>query len=369
MGIAIHQFVPTLAPRDAVSKHYLRMRTALRRAGYSSDIYAMESRGEVAKEAKHFETYRGARTGETTWLCYHSSIGSPVAKYVAARPEPLMLDYHNITPATFFDRWERGVAVYLRAGRRQLRELAPRATLGLADSAYNASELDAIGYEDTRVVPILFDRDDLHTEIDAATRDRLASARIEGSSTWLFVGQVAPHKAQHDIVKALATYRKLFDPQARLRLVGYPLSRTYVGALEHYVADLGLTDAVELAGSVPDAALGAYFATADVYVCLSEHEGFQVTLLEAMHHGLPVVAYGAGAVPETLGAGGLLLAHKDPLTVATAVARVTGVEGGNGGASAMRDALARAGHARLDAFSLARSEAALLDAVGDVVGR
>jgi glycosyltransferase involved in cell wall biosynthesis len=251
--------------------------------------------------------------------------------------------------------------VYLRAGRRQLRELASRTVLGLADSAYNASELDALGYEETRVVPILFDRDDLHVDVDAATRDRLERERIDGSSTWLFVGQVAPHKAQHDIVKALATYRKVFDPRARLRLVGFPLSRTYVEALEHYVADLGLTDAVEIAGSVPDAALGAYFATSDVYVCLSEHEGFCVPLLEAMHHGVPVVAYGAGAVPETLGNGGLLLSRKDPLTVATAVARVMDPD--------HHDAFVRAGHARLDDFSLARNEAALLDAVASVAGR
>jgi glycosyltransferase involved in cell wall biosynthesis len=359
--IAVHQFVPTLAPRDAVSTHYLRVRATLRAAGYSSDIYAMDSRGEVAKEARPFQTFRGGRSGESTWLCYQSSIGSPVADFVAARPEPLMVDYHNITPAAFFERWEPGMAVYLRAGRRQLRELAPRAQLAFADSSYNAAELDALGFEHTGVVPILFDRDDLHTEIDAATRDRLARERIEGSSTWLFVGQVAPHKAQHDIVKALAMYRRLFDPNARLRLVGFPLSKAYVEAVEHYVADLGLTGAVELAGSVPDAVLGAYFATADVYVCLSEHEGFCVPLLEAMHHGVPVVAYATGAVPETLGAGGLLLARKDPLTVATAVARVVD--------PALHAALVRAGHARLDDFSLARNEAALLDAVASVAGR
>jgi glycosyltransferase involved in cell wall biosynthesis len=357
---AVHQFVPTLAPRDAVSGHYLRVRATLRAAGYSSDIYAMDSRGEVAKEAKPFQTFRGARAGEPTWLCYQSSIGSPVAEYVAKRPEPLMVDYHNITPAIFFDRWEPGVAVYLRAGRRQLRELAPRAELGFADSAYNAAELDALGYERTGVVPILFDRNDLHVDVDAATRDRLARGRIEGSSTWLFVGQVAPHKAQHDIVKALATYRRLFDPNARLRLVGYPLSRSYVEAIEHYIADLGLGDAVELAGSVPDAVLGAYFATSDVYVCLSEHEGFCVPLLEAMHHGLPIVAFAAGAVPETLGGGGLLLSRKDPLTVATAVAHVMD--------DATRDALTRAGRERLDDFSLARGEAALLDTVASAAG-
>jgi glycosyltransferase involved in cell wall biosynthesis len=368
--VAVHQFVPTLAPRDAVSGHYMRVRTTLRAAGYASDIYAMDARGELAKEAKPFQNFGGGRPGEPTWLCYHSSIGSPIADFVAARPEPLIVDYHNITPAAFFDRWEPGVAVYLRAGRRQLRSLAPRTALGIADSAYNASELDRLGFRSTGVVPILFDRDDLHVEIDEHARERLASERPAASSTWLFVGQVAPHKAQHDIVKALAAYRRVFDPNARLRIVGFALSRAYVRALTAYVADLGLTDAVDIAGSVPDAVLGAHYATADVFVCLSEHEGFCVPLLEAMHHGVPVVAYAAGAVPETLGTGGLLLEQKDPLTVATAVARV--VSGASGASTArdasLRTALARAGHERLTAFGLARSEARLRDAVASVVG-
>ena len=362
--VAVHQFVPTLAPRDAVSGHYMRARTALRAAGYASDIYAMDARGELSKEAKPYQSFHGGRAGEPTWLCYHSSIGSPIADFVAARPEPLIVDYHNITPATFFDRWEPGVAVYLRAGRRQLRSLASRTELGIADSAFNAAELDRLGFTPTDVVPILFDRDDLHTAIDEAERERLAAGQAEGSSTWLFVGQVAPHKAQHDIVKALASYRRVFDPNARLRIVGFALSRSYTRALQSYVDDLGLTDVVDIAGSVPDEVLGAYYATADVYVCLSEHEGFCVPLLEAMHHGVPVVAYAAGAVPETLGSGGLLLEKKDPLTVATAVAHVM-----NGsGSEPMRATLARAGRARLDSFDLAKGEARLRDAIASVAG-
>ena len=358
--VAVHQFVPTLAPRDAVGGHYMRMRATLRDAGYASDIYAMEAKGEFAREAKPFQSFTGGRGGEPTWLCYHASIGSPVADFVAARPEPLIVDYHNITPATFFDRWEPSLAVYLRNGRSQLRALAPRARLGLADSAYNALELDDLGYRRTAVVPILFDRAELHTEVDEAARRRLVAARPAGSSVWLFVGRVAPHKAQHDVVKALAAYRRAYDPDARLRIVGGASSPNYEHALTAYVDELGLADAVEITGSVPDAVLGAHYATADVYVSLSDHEGFCVPLLEAMHHGLPVVAFGAGAVPETVGAGGIVLDRKDPPTVAAAVARV--VSDGS-----VREELVRAGHARVEHFALARSQALLRDAIASVV--
>ena len=359
--VAIHQFVPTLAPRDAVGGHYMRVRTTLRAAGYTSDIYAMDARGELSREAKPFQSFAGGRKGEPTWLCYHSSIGSPIADFVGARSEPLIVDYHNITPATFFDRWEPGLAVYLRAGRRQLRRLAPRTTLGIADSAYNAGELDELGFRRTGVVPILFDRADLHVEIDESARARLASERPDGSSTWLFVGQLGPHKAQHDVVKAFAIYRRDYDPGARLRIVGRSMSPSYARALVAYVDELGLAAVVDITGSVSDAVLGAHYATADVFVCLSEHEGFCVPLLEAMHHGIPVVAYRAGAITETMGAGGLGLENKDALTVSTAVARVMSD-------TAVRNALVHAGHERLAFFDLARSEATLRDAVASVVG-
>ncbi|HEX9369140.1 MAG TPA: glycosyltransferase, partial [Vicinamibacterales bacterium] len=55
----------------------------------------------------------------------------------------------------------------------------------------------------------------------------------------------------------------------------------------------------------------AFYRWADAYVSLSEHEGFCVPLVEAMAADVPIVAYAAGAVPETLGGAGILFAPKD----------------------------------------------------------
>jgi glycosyltransferase involved in cell wall biosynthesis len=62
---------------------------------------------------------------------------------------------------------------------------------------------------------------------------------------------------------------------------------------------------------------------ADVFLCLSDHEGFCVPLQEAMHFSLPVIAYDAGAVRETLHGGGVLLQDKRPDLVAEILDRVT----------------------------------------------
>ncbi|MDZ4827976.1 MAG: glycosyltransferase family 4 protein [Actinomycetota bacterium] len=359
---SVHQFVPTLAPRDAVGGHYLAVRDALRDAGYSSEIYAFEAKDAYKKLALPFRSFEGGRPGEATWLVYHSSIGSPVADFVLGRREPVIVDYHNITPSSFFARWEPYVAGQLAVGRRQLAKLAVRAELGLADSAYNARELHELDYERVAVVPILFDTSSLGaTEPDPALLDRLRAAKNRGGADWLFVGRISPNKAQHDLVKAFAAYREHRDPQARLHLVGGTSSHAYVTALEKFVTALELDDAVEITGAVSEEAKHAYYEAADLFVICSEHEGFCVPLLEAMHHRVPIVAYAAAAVPETLGTGGLCLPVKDPLTVAAAAARVIGDAG-------LRAALTAAGTARLADFDLASSRERLVAAVRGVVG-
>ena len=74
----------------------------------------------------------------------------------------------------------------------------------------------------------------------------------------------------------LDVLRRTDDPAARLHLVGSPLGETYEPALRAFIEELGLGDAVHLAGSVSGAELEAYFRAADVFVMASDHEGFCV---------------------------------------------------------------------------------------------
>jgi glycosyltransferase involved in cell wall biosynthesis len=289
--------------------------------GLDSEIYVAETAkgGRDALSLGRFE--RGAPNGETA-LLYHLSTGSAVADVLLRRPEPKIVNYHNITPARFFEGWEPPVAAELSMGRRQLEALGVRTELGIAVSAYNERELRGAGYPTTAVAPVLVDVEAFDREVDEGVLARLGDAKAEGGADLLFVGRLAPNKAQHDLIKAFALYRRLYDPRARLHLVGGSSSESYRAALVSFAAGLGLADAVKFAGSVSAGELAAHYRAADVFVCVSEHEGFCVPLLEAMHHRLPIVAYGAAAVPETLADAGVLLAHKDPATVAAAIHRV-----------------------------------------------
>lgn len=355
---AIHQFIPTFAPRDAIGTHALHVQRILRGMGLESEIYA---EGIVDRRSRRAHPYRAfARrkaTGDRTWLLYQLSTGSAVAEFVHARPEPKLVNYHNVTTAELFAPWEPHVAVECREGRRQLRQLAPLVDLGVAVSAYNEAELRDAGYRSTAVAPVLVDLEASGLEPDPATAARLASDRAGGGADWLFVGRVAPHKCQHDVVRAFAVYRRVYDPTARLHLVGGAGSHAYVTMLERYVAALGLAGAVWMPGSVSAEALLAHFGAADVFVCLSEHEGFCVPVIEAMRLCVPVVAYAAAAVPETVADAGVLLEEKDPLTVAAAVHRV--VSDG-----ALRSRLVAAGNRRAADFSLDRSARRFTEVVG-----
>ncbi len=345
---AIHQFLPTFASRDAIGNHALHVRRVLRGMGLESEIYAEGIPRAGRREAHPYRSFGRKPAPGRTWLLYQLSTGSAVADFVRARPEPKLVNYHNITTASLFAPWEPHVAVECREGRRQLREMAGEVELGVAVSSFNEAELREAGYRDTAVAPVLVDLDGADVDADHEVLSRVERGKRAGGSDWLFVSRVAPHKCQHDVVRALAAYRRLYDPEARLHLVGAAGSGAYVSMLERYIAALGLGGAVTLTGSVSAAALKSYYRSADVFVCLSEHEGFCVPVIEAMRLSVPVVAFASTALPETVAGAGVLLEAKDPVTVAAAVARVLTDD-------PLRAQLVAAGVRRSADFSLDRS--------------
>jgi glycosyltransferase involved in cell wall biosynthesis len=358
--VRVDQVIPSLASRDAIGVHTLNLRDGLRAAGIDSDVYYGSFTPDVAGEGRPVTEL--GRSGRERWLLYQSSIGSPVYDIVAARPEPKLVNYHNITPAPLLRDWEPNVAYEAALGRTQLARLAPQSRFAVADSAFNESELRALGYQGTAVVPLLIDMQRKSDEPDPELAALLARRREkEGGADLLFVGKISPHKAPHDLVKMLSVLRRLYDPRARLHLVGSPLGQTYEPVLRDFIARLGLQDAVFLPGSVTGAGLEAYFQAADVFVCASDHEGFCVPIAEAMGHGLPIVAYGVTAVPETVGGAGLVLPDKSAVPFAAAVGRVLGDP-------ALHRHLAAAGRARAAEFDLSASQRHFVSLVQKAVG-
>jgi len=358
--VRVDQIIPSLASRDAIGVHTLELTAALREAGIESDIYYGNCTADVGDRARPLTSLGAPRPDR--FLLYQSSIGSPVFDLLMSRPEPKLINYHNITPAPLLEAWEPHVGYEVSLGRVQLERLASESRLAVADSGFNETELRHLGYRDTAVVPLLIDMTHAGGDPDPAAMARLAAAKERGGIDLLFVGKVSPHKAPHDLVKMLAVLRRTYDPKARLHLVGSPLGERYGPALAAFVEDLELTDAVEVTGSVDAGTLEAYYRSADVFVCASDHEGFCVPIVEAMGHGVPVVAYGTAAVPETVGEAGIVLPTKEPLRFAAAVARVAQDK-------VLHDRLAAEGRRRTtEVFALRRSRDRFVDLVRAAVG-
>lgn len=345
----VHQFLSTFAGRDAIGMHTIQLRALLRDAGFASDIYALDRHDDVRHDAYAAEAFRDRVPADRdAWILYHFSIGSSLLNTVRALDVPIALDYHNITDAKFFWRWEPRAAARMLEGRRQLADIAPTVRFALADSQFNEQELIELGCKRTAVAPILVDFTHYDSTPDTTLLARRRRARQSGGTDWLAVGRIAPNKCQHDIVLAFAAYRRIHDPQARLTLIGGQSAGEYWRALHRLAGDLGIADAVTFTDVVTHAELVACFRTADVYLCLSEHEGFNVPVLEAMHFDVPVVAYAAAAVPGTVGDAGLLLTDKDPLVVATAVERLRSDP-------SLRTSLVEAGRRRVEHFGIAHT--------------
>lgn len=352
---AVHQFLPSFAAGDAIGHHVRRFQRVLQEAGYQSEIFADEAQPAVRRLARHYREYTPSANGPPTWLLYHLSTGSPMAGFLAGAGHPLAVYYHNITPARFFERWEPEATGSARAARSQLRQLASPSRFAMANSAFSAEELCDQGYANVSVVPVLVDFAEYDVPADAPTLDRLRRA-AGGGARWLFVGRLAPNKCQHDIIGAFALYRELFDPAARLSLIGGRTSMLYWEGLGLLADELGCAGAVEITDVLTFPQVLAHYRTADVFVSLSEHEGFCVPLLEAMHFDVPVVALGSSAVAETVGDAGLVLPEKDPVEVACAVHRVLTDDG-------LRSQLVAAGRRRVEHFSFENNRARLLSAL------
>jgi L-malate glycosyltransferase len=202
--------------------------------------------------------------------------------------------------------------VLFRSGRRELALFAARAELALADSEYNRGELVAAGYPRTAVLPVV---------LDLARYERPRSpvvSRLYGPDrrNIVFVGRVVPSKRVEDLLRAFAVFQRHVERRSRLLIVGDTRGHErYYSRLLELAGKLKLRDVV-FTGRVEEHELRAYYAAADAFLCLSEHEGFGVPLLEAMLFGVPVVAYAAGAVAETMDGAGVLLHERSPEVVA-----------------------------------------------------
>ena len=302
---AVHQLLPDIAYGDAISNQARAIRNQLRNEGFDSEIFVKRRAPQMQTEALLWDE---SQPSANDALLYHHSIGSELTSFAVNHAGPKCLIYHNITPAKYFAGYRPGFAWMLETGRAHLPRIARYFSMSVGDSAYNAAELTSAGFNSPGVLPIIVDSDRWNIEPDSDLMRRLQ----DGKTNILFVGRIAPNKQQHRLLEIFASYHSI-DPDSRLIFAGEARpSDTFSVRLRHQVHALGLSQNVEIAGQVDDAALLAYYRTAHLYCSPSAHEGFGAPLIEAMWFDIPVLALRAAAVPETLGDAGMLFDEDEP---------------------------------------------------------
>ncbi len=302
----IHQFATSLTYGDAISDEVLEIQKALKKQGFRSEIFTRFYEPRMARYTHDFREY-SKFSSPSNVVIFHFSIGSPVSKLFFRIPDKKVMIYHNITPFHFFLDYHRILSRECYKGRLEIKLFIDRVDLALGDSEFNRQELESLGYPKTGVLPLLIDFSKFDGKGDPVVQRIFGT----GKFTMLFVGRVIPNKKFEDVIKTFYFYKKYFNPESQLLLVGdYRGMERYLAALQELVGRLKLPD-VYFPGRVDFAELLSYFRMADVYLSMSEHEGFGVPFLESFYLGLPVIAYAAGAVEETLNGGGILLRKKD----------------------------------------------------------
>jgi glycosyltransferase involved in cell wall biosynthesis len=339
---AIHQALPTLGYGDAIGNQVLHIQELLCARGYASEVFAERWDPRYADRCKPYTDY-AQHSHAQNLLLLHYSTGGEINDWARYQPDRLGLLYHNITPPHFFAGVNDAQAERVADARDKLGEF--KAYPAIADSPYNQLELEALGFRVLGVVPPVMDLAKLDAELSspgAKQIDTLFGKR--DTIDWLFVGRHVPNKCLHHIIKAFYCFHTFIQPQSRLLFVGNSDGmQPYLDMLYNTVTQLGLDGSVVFAGRVADG-LAAFYKMADLYISMSEHEGFCVPLVEAMHYDVPILAYDSTNVPFTLGNAGVLVKHKDYRLIAELAHEMTSN-------ADLRNQIIKTQRARLPAFA------------------
>jgi glycosyltransferase involved in cell wall biosynthesis len=354
----IDQLVPAYHRGDAIGDEAAFLRRFFVSQGFQSEVYRLDCDRGLESESRAFSEFTEPLPTDITIL--HFALPSPLTPAFRRLVSKKVIIYHNVTSPEFFSGYSEEMVRIARLGREELRSLAGTVDIALADSAFNARELVEFGFREAHVFPLYVDLAKYERPADEFVR-RLFR---DGRTNILFVGRVAPNKKIEDLIKVTFYYKKFINPLVRLIIVGKTSSLpAYYHALVKLADDFLLApEEIRFTGHLPDEEMFAIYRAADVFLSLSEHEGFCLPLIESLVFDLPVIAYDSTAVPDTLGGAGILVREKRVDRVAELVDVVARNQ-------PLRDSLIQGQRKRLEEFRTQGREPFLLDMIARLRGK
>ncbi|MCP5493164.1 MAG: glycosyltransferase [Leptospiraceae bacterium] len=345
----IHQFAAGFNPGDAISNEILAIRTILENNGFAGNIYA-KNIGLHLKDSKTVKKYYKYKYSPGDLIIYHHSIHSTVSNFVLNSLAPKFMIYHNVTPHHFFESYDLKLTHYVKKGREELKNLKDKFMCYFADSKYNREELNSLDFTNVHILPIIYDFQKLQKK---------ESVKKDGFKNIIFVGRIAPNKKQDDLIRFAKMFKDYFCDKFKIHLVGYCSKELnlYKEELDYMVKFYQLDEHVLFSDYVDDDKLQEYYQSADLFISMSEHEGFCVPLIESMFYEIPILAYQAGAVGDTLNGAGISFNQKDFLKICELVHIILKDQD-------FRNEIINSQNKRLKQFIDSRPESILLEEIG-----
>lgn len=315
--MVIEQFLSGFHYGDAIGNSVLRFHKYLTEKGVISRIVAVTIDDEVSEYCIPFNKY----TDDPEAIkIYHYAISSPLNDYFLKSGGKNILIYHNITPSEYFRGFSDELVELTEKGRKELASFSDVFALVIADSEFNALELRQLGFGNIRTFPIMISRGEYESEFSKSYMEMFNDAR----KNVVFVGRVSPNKKIEDLIKFISVYKKLISDEIRLVIAGNLKSVPYYfSSLLTLKDDLGLgINDIFFTGHIPFSELLAVYRSADIFLSMSEHEGFCLPLIESSFFRIPVLAFDAGAVEETLDGSGIVFRTKNMEEIAVLAEKV-----------------------------------------------
>lgn len=352
----IIQLVSSLNFGDAVGNDALAIKHMLEGAGYATAIFTFAVHPKI-KEENVYNIDLLPELTEDDIIIYHYASEDGFQKLIEETAAKVVLRYHNVTPPEFFHGYDEKAETITRKGMAQIKSMKDAIDYGMVDSEQNKKDLEQMGYEcPISVVSILIPFKDYEQQPDLD----VVNGYSDGNTNIVFVGRIVPNKKFEDVIACFAAYKKKYDPAARLFLVGnYQETDAYYQHLQEYIKECGVENVI-FPGHIAFRTILAYYKIADLFLCMSEHEGFCVPLVEAMFFETPIVAYASTAIPGTLGGSGVLVETKEPEAVAEKMHQVITDQ-------AYREEIIEKQKRRLEDFSYDRIKEQILDEIGKVM--
>lgn len=312
------QIVSSLNFGDAVGNDVIAIKNALKEKGYITEIFVESIHHKIAPGTAKYLS-KMPELNENDIVIYHLASQCNISEMIKKMPCKKILRYHNITPPAFFGGYDSNAVKVTTKGLAQVRELAKHIDHCFAVSEFNKNDLISMGYNCSfTILPILIQFEDYAKKPNQNVIDKYS----DGKKNFLFVGRMAPNKKVEDVIKAFAYYKENYDKDARLFLVGsYNERDKYYQFLNKTISELKVKDVI-FPGHINFDEILAYYTISDIFLCMSEHEGFCVPLVEAMYFKVPIIAYDSSAIASTLNGSGILLKEKSEKIVTEEINRI-----------------------------------------------